>query len=103
MSEQLIFRDRRGTNAMKWNYLDRIGFKGENLLGMWVADMDFASPECVRRALREAADFGVFGYDAAPKEYHEAFIAWEKERHGLEIDREWIRFSPEWSPASTGW
>ena len=94
MSEQLIFRDRRGTNAMKWNYLDRIGFKGENLLGMWVADMDFASPECVRRALREAADFGVFGYDAAPKEYHEAFIAWEKERHGLEIDREWIRFSP---------
>ena len=34
MSEQLIFRDRRGTNAMKWNYLDRIGFKGENLLGM---------------------------------------------------------------------
>ena len=94
MSEQLIFRDRRGTNAMKWNYLDQIGFKGENLLGMWVADMDFASPECVRRALREAADFGVFGYDAAPKEYHEAFIAWEKERHGLEIDREWIRFSP---------
>ena len=94
MSEQLIFRDRRGTNAMKWNYLDRIGFKGENLLGMWVADMDFASPECVRRALREAADFGVFGYDAAPKEYHEAFITWEKERHGLEIDREWIRFSP---------
>ena len=94
MSEQLIFRDRRGTNAMKWNYLDRIGFKGENLLGMWVADMDFASPECVRRALREAADFGVFGYDDAPKEYHEAFIAWEKERHGLEIDREWIRFSP---------
>ena len=94
MSEQLIFLDRRGTNAMKWNYLDRIGFKGENLLGMWVADMDFASPECVRRALREAADFGVFGYDAAPKEYHEAFIAWEKERHGLEIDREWIRFSP---------
>ena len=94
MSEQLIFRDRRGTNAMKWNHLDRIGFKGENLLGMWVADMDFASPECVRRALREAADFGVFGYDAAPKEYHEAFIAWEKERHGLEIEREWIRFSP---------
>ena len=94
MSEQLIFRDRRGTNAMKWNYLDRIGFKGENLLGMWVADMDFASPECVRRALREAADFGVFGYDAAPKEYHEAFIAWEKERHGLSVEKEWLRFSP---------
>ena len=34
MSEQLIFRDRRGTNAMKWNHLDRIGFRGTDLLGM---------------------------------------------------------------------
>ena len=94
MSEQLIFRDRRGTNAMKWNHLDRIGFKGDNLLGLWVADMDFAAPECVRRALREAADFGVFGYDAAPPDYHDAFIAWEKERHGLSVEKEWLRFSP---------
>ena len=34
MTEQLIFRDRRGTNAMKWNHLDRIGFKGKDLLGL---------------------------------------------------------------------
>ena len=94
MSEQLIFRDRRGTNAMKWNHLDRIGFKGENLLGMWVADMDFASPACVRKALRDAADFGVFGYDAPPENYQDAFIAWEKERHGLTVEKDWIRFSP---------
>ena len=94
MSEQLIFRDRRGTNAMKWNHLDRIGFRGENLLGMWVADMDFAAPESVREALRRAADFGVFGYDAAPPDYQDAFIAWEKEHHGFTVDKDWIRFSP---------
>ena len=94
MSEQLIFRDRRGTNAMKWNHLDRIGFRGTDLLGMWVADMDFAAPECVREALRAAADFGVFGYDAAPPDYHSAFIAWEREHHGLAVEEEWLRFSP---------
>ena len=94
MSEQLIFRDRRGTNAMKWNHLDRIGFRGENLLGMWVADMDFAAPESVREALRRAADFGVFGYDAPPQDYQDVFIAWEKEHHGFTVDKEWIRFSP---------
>ena len=94
MSEQLIFRDRRGTNAMKWNHLDRIGFRGENLLGMWVADMDFAAPECVREALRSAADFGTFGYDFPPPDYHDAFMAWERDRHGLNVERDWIRFSP---------
>ena len=94
MAAQLIFRDRRGTNAMKWNGLDMIGFKGENLLGMWVADMDFASPESVREALHKAADFGVFGYDFPPQNYHDAFIAWEKEHHGLTVEKEWIRFSP---------
>lgn len=94
MSEPLIFRDRRGTNAMKWNHLDKIGFRGENLLGMWVADMDFAAPASVREALRQAADFGVFGYDAPPMDYQDAFIAWEKERHGLTVEKEWIRFSP---------
>ena len=94
MSEQLIFRDRRGTNAIKWNALDVIGFSGSDLLGMWVADMDFASPQCVREALRKAADFGVFGYDFPPRELNEAFIAWEAERHGYRVKPDWLRFSP---------
>ena len=94
MSEQLLFRDRRGTNAMKWNHLDRIGFKGQDLLGLWVADMDFAAPDCVRQALMRAGEFGVFGYDAVPAGYHDAFINWEREYHGYEVQREWLRFSP---------
>ena len=94
MSEQLIVRDRRGTNAMKWNHLTRVGFKRDDLLGLWVADMDFAAPECVRQALVRAGEFGVFGYDAVPAGYNEAFINWERTYHGYEVKPEWIRFSP---------
>ena len=94
MSEQLIYRDRRGTNSMKWNNLKRIGFSRDDLLGLWVADMDFAAPECVRKAMMEAADYGVFGYDAAPQAYYDGFMNWEKTYHGYEVQREWLRFAP---------
>ena len=47
---------RRGTGSIKWEYYP------EDVLPMWVADMDFASPEPVVRALRERAEHGIFGY-----------------------------------------
>ncbi len=92
--EELIFRDRRGTNCLKWNHLTENGFRREGLLGMWVADMDIASPRSVREVLREMAEFGVFGYDRVPESYTDAFLWWEKTRHGLDCPREWIRYSP---------
>lgn len=92
--EKLLFRDRRGTDALKWNDLKRIGFSRDDLLGLWVADMDFAAPECVRKALREAADFGVFGYDRPCPDYLDAFLDWEERYHGFRPEKEWIRFSP---------
>ena len=94
MSEQLLLRDRRGTNAMKWNRFDQFSSKGGDLLGLWVADMDFAAPECVRQAIVRAGEFGVFGYDAVPAAYNEAFIHWEKTYHDYEVKPEWIRFAP---------
>jgi cysteine-S-conjugate beta-lyase len=47
---------RRGTDSVKWNYFE------EDVLPMWVADMDFVSPEPVIRALQERVAHGVFGY-----------------------------------------
>lgn len=91
--EELIYRDRRGTNSNKWNHLTG-RFTREGLLGLWVADMDFAAPACVREALRRKVDFGVFGYDTAPYSYYEAFIRWEKTYHGYAVQRDWLRYSP---------
>ena len=91
--EELIYRDRRGTNASKWNRLS-LRFTREDLLGLWVADMDFAAPACVREALHKQVDFGVFGYDVTPDAYYEAFLHWEKTYHGYEPQRAWLRYSP---------
>ena len=58
---QIIYKERKNTNSMKW---DNCGekFGNEKLLPLWVADMDFEVPECVKDAIKEYADFGVFGY-----------------------------------------
>ena len=91
--EQLIYRDRRGSNSNKWDYIaDR--FSRGDLLPLWVADMDFATAQCVRNALREKVEFGIFGYETPSAAYYDAFIQWEKKYHGYGVQRDWLRFSP---------
>jgi cystathionine beta-lyase len=84
---------RRGTNSVKWDTTQK-KFGSSELLPMWVADMDFPSPPCVVKALRESADFGVYGYYAPPASYFHAFIDWENRRHTVEVKEEWLRFTP---------
>ena len=91
--EELIYVDRRNSNCNKWDGQKKM-FQEEGLHAMWVADMDFRVPECVVDALKKYVEFGVYGYYKIPDEYYEAFINWEKERHGYEVKKEWIRFSP---------
>ncbi len=57
--------DRRNTDSIKWNYYD------DDILPMWVADMDFRSPEPVIRALHERVEHGVFGYSRPSAELSE--------------------------------
>lgn len=85
--------DRKHTNCEKWDGLiDMYG--RDNLLAMWVADMDFQVPDCVILALQTYVTQGAFGYYRTPDSYYEAFINWEKNQHGFEVQKEWIRFSP---------
>lgn len=90
--------DRSGTNAVKWDYR-RTNTKGEPIHPMWVADMDFPAPEAVRRALAERAEHPVYGYTFAPQDYRDAFLSWQRERNGLEIDEGWLVFAPAVMPA----
>ena len=95
---QVIYRERRNTDSMKW---DNCGekFGNKDLLPLWVADMDFAVPECVKDAIKEYADFGVFGYYNTPHAYGDAFIRWEETYHKYQVKREWMRFAPGVVPA----
>ena len=95
---QVIYKDRFGTDCNKWDGCEE-KFGDENLLPLWVADMDFEAPSCVKQALKEYVDFGVFGYYQIPNRYYEAVINWEKTYHDYDVKKEWIRFAPGVVPA----
>ena len=61
---------------------------------MWVADMDFRSPEPVVQALIRRAEQGIFGYPTRPDSYYQAIIDWLKKRHGWETHRSWQILTP---------
>lgn len=84
--------DRRGTWCYKWDSPEEQG--KDHVISMSVADMDFKVPEAVTEAMIRRVEHGAFGYTITPDPYLEAFITWEKERHQVEIEKEWIRFSP---------
>ena len=77
--------NRRGTGSEKWNVQ-------ENELPMWVADMDFPTAPCVRRAVERRAAHGIFGYSSFPESWHEAYRKWWGTHHGLAISSEELLF-----------
>ena len=92
MDEPILYVDRKGTHCEKWDGLGE-RFGREDLLALWVADMDFRVPQCVLEAEKDYLDTGVFGYYHPSEGYYQAFMDWEQERHGYSVQREWLRFS----------
>lgn len=96
--EQIIYRERKNTDCIKWDVLQE-KFGQDDLLALWVADMDFQVPACVQQSLREYVESGVYGYYKVPDRYHQAFMDWEEKYHGYRVEKEWIRFAPGVVPA----
>lgn len=87
--------DRRGSGAKKWDgTLDGFGIEGDDVLPLWVADMDFRSPSAVAEAVHAAAEHGIFGYHKAGGRHHEAVANWMQRRHGWRIEQDWIVDTP---------
>lgn len=84
--------DRTGTDSLKFDKAKSFG-KAEGLLSMWVADMDFAAPPAVMRAMHERTDHGIFGYTDAGSDYNEAVVNWVA-RYGWKPKPEWIVSTP---------
>lgn len=85
--------DRRGTQAIKTDFLDKL-YGREDLIPLWVADMDFKTPDCIVEALRERFNHQIYGYSTPPESYWQSIINWEKQLHGWEISREELSFIP---------
>ena len=90
--------DRRQTGCVKWDFNQRI-FGREDILPLWVADMDFKAPQAVVDALVNRAKHGIYGYSDGMDGYYEGLIAWMEKRHDWLIERDWITFSPGIVPA----
>lgn len=84
---------RAGTASVKHDGA-AANFGSADLIPMWVADMDFAAPEAVTRALLERAAHPIYGYTLYPDSMYEALISWMKKRHGWKIEREWVVMCP---------
>ncbi len=102
--------NRANTGSVKWEFApdwnnpndeNRINACDENnrVLPMWVADMDFACPEPVIRALKQRTEHGIFGYTTPDTRYLTAVSNWMKKRHGWQIKKDWIVSSPGVVPA----
>jgi len=81
--------DRSGTNSIKW---DR--FKNKKALPLWVADMDFKSPQEVIDVLEKRVQHGIFGYTSIPEQYYKSIQKWYLNRQSWAIDMDDIIFTP---------
>ena len=85
--------DRRGTGAIKYEWLDKL-FGRQDLLPLWVADMDFETPPFIMEALEKRMAHPVLGYTETPEELWETVMAWILAHHGWTVRREWMSFVP---------
>ncbi|MGI6344331.1 MAG: MalY/PatB family protein [Bacillota bacterium] len=84
--------DRRNTNCGKHDR-NLINFGRDDVLSMWVADMDFPCPEPVVEAIRRRAEHPIYGYSFAPDSLYEAIVERMEKRYGWKIEKEWILFN----------
>ncbi len=90
--------ERSNTACVKYD-LRKAFFGNEQVIPMWVADMDFRTPEFVINAIRQRAEHEILGYSIRPETYFTSLINWLRRRHNWEIQQEWIAFSPGIVPA----
>jgi cystathionine beta-lyase len=85
--------DRKGTDCIKFDLLNE-RYGRDDLLSLWVADMDFRTPDFILDALKRRCEHPVFGYTFPSDDYYNSIIDWVKGLYGWEIRREWLSYIP---------
>ena len=85
---------RRGTGCVKWDESP-----DDEIIPLWVADMDFKAAPAILEAVRKRAEHGVFGYTVVEDDYYDAVISWFQRRHDWTIHREEILYTTGVVPA----
>ena len=85
--------DRKGSGALKYDALkERYG--RDDLIPLWVADLDFETPDFITDALRKRLEHSLFGYTVTPKELWTTIAKWIYDHHGWKVSEDWITFIP---------
>ena len=85
--------DRKNTNSLKYDFAAERG-KPENILPLWVADMDFRISSYIQEALVRQAEHGIYGYSDTKKEYFDAVSSWMERHHGWKVEEAWLVKTP---------
>lgn len=85
--------ERRGTNCIKFDAVkERYG--KENLTPLWVADMDFRTPDFIVNAIKKRCEHEIFGYTYGSEAYYNSIIEWVHYKQNWKIEKEWISYIP---------
>ena len=85
--------ERKGTNSVKFDQLKEL-FGDEHLIPLWVADMDFRTPDFIVNAIRQRCEHEIFGYTFGSDAYFQSIIDWVRYKHDWPIERDWISYIP---------
>lgn len=85
--------DRKGTRSLKYDFAVRRG-KPENVLPLWVADMDFQTSSYITDALEDMVKHGVFGYSESEEHYFEAVQNWMERHYNWHVKESWMTKTP---------
>ena len=86
--------NRRGTNSVKWDI-----FKEDDIIPLWVADMDFEVAPAINKAIQKRMEHPVYGYTLVPDSYYDAITSWFHRRHQWDIKKDWIIYTSGVVPA----
>lgn len=84
---------RRDTFSIKYDSLLNY-YPKEDVIPMWVADMDFETPAPIRESLLNVINYGALGYNCVPKDYYQSIINWLHLQQNWTVQKEWISFIP---------
>ncbi|MDR0431431.1 MAG: PatB family C-S lyase [Tannerellaceae bacterium] len=85
--------DRRGSNCVKVDLLEE-RFGSADLIPLWVADMDFRTPDFIIEAVKKRGLHELFGYTFASNDYYKSITGWVKQTHGWDIPQVWVSYIP---------
>lgn len=85
--------DRRGTNSVKYDFAKEFG-KPQDVLPLWVADMDFPTAPAITERLMKTVQHGIYGYSNSKEDYFQAVSGWYQSHFGWEVRRSWLVKTP---------